>query len=48
MTLALKKAKNNKNQPLYDVEGVLGWINYVRKNGDETKWSIMAGDNSYM
>ncbi len=35
MALALKKAKDDKNQPLYDVEDIYEWIDYVRKMGLE-------------
>lgn len=35
MALALKKAKDKKNQPLYDVEDIYEWIDYVRKMGME-------------
>lgn len=35
MALALKKAKDGKNQPLYDVEDIYEWIDYVRKMGLE-------------
>ena len=35
MALALKKAKDDKHQPLYDVEDIYEWIDYVRKMGIE-------------
>ena len=35
MTLALKKAKDEEKQPLYDVEDIYEWIDYVRKMGIE-------------
>lgn len=35
IALALKKAKDKKNQPLYDVEDIYEWIDYVRKMGME-------------
>ncbi len=35
MALALKKAKDKKNQSLYDVEDIYEWIDYVRKMGME-------------
>lgn len=35
MALALKKAKNDKNQPLYDMEDIYEWIDYIRKMGME-------------
>ncbi len=35
MALALKKAKDDKYQPLYDMEDIYEWIDYVRKMGME-------------
>ena len=35
MTLALKKAKNEDGQPMYDIEDIYEWIDYVRKMGIE-------------
>lgn len=35
MALALKKAKDENHQPLYDVEDIYEWIDYVRKMGME-------------
>ena len=33
MTLALKKSKDKENQPLYDIEDIYEWIDYVREMG---------------
>jgi hypothetical protein len=33
MTLALKKAKDENNNPLYDIEDIYEWIDYVRDMG---------------
>ena len=33
MTIALKKAKNEKGQYLYDLEDIYAWIDYVRRMG---------------
>ena len=35
MTLALKKSKDKDNQPLYDIEDIYEWIDYVREMGME-------------
>lgn len=35
MALALKKAKDENSQPLYDIEDIYEWIDYVRKMGIE-------------
>ncbi|MCM1245275.1 MAG: hypothetical protein NC293_06470 [Roseburia sp.] len=35
MALALKKATNDENQPLYDLEDIYEWIDYVRRMGIE-------------
>ncbi len=35
MALALKKAKDDKHQSLYDIEDIYEWIDYVRKMGLE-------------
>lgn len=35
MTLALKKSKDKENQPLYDIEDIYEWIDYVREMGME-------------
>lgn len=35
MTLALKKAINEENHPLYDLEDIYEWIDYVRRMGIE-------------
>ena len=35
MTLALRKAKDENHRPLYDIEDIYEWINYVRKMGME-------------
>jgi hypothetical protein len=35
MTLALKKAKDENNNPLYDIEDIYEWIDYVREMGIE-------------
>ncbi len=35
MTLALKKAKDEKGQAMYDIEDIYEWIDYVRKMGIE-------------
>lgn len=35
MTLALKKAKSENGQPMYDIEDIYEWIDYVRKMGIE-------------
>lgn len=35
MTLALKKSKDKDNQPLYDIEDIYEWVDYVRKMGLE-------------
>lgn len=35
MALALRKAKDENHQPLYDVEDIYEWIDYVRRMGME-------------
>lgn len=35
MTLALKKSKDKDNQPLYDIEDIYEWVDYVREMGLE-------------
>lgn len=35
MTLALKKSKDKDNQPLYDIEDIYEWVDYVREIGLE-------------
>ena len=35
MTLALKKAKDGDHEPLYDIEDIYEWIDYVRRMGIE-------------
>lgn len=35
MTLALKKSKDTDNQPLYDIEDIYEWVDYVREMGLE-------------
>ena len=35
MALALKKAKDENYQPLYDLEDIYKWIDYVRQMGIE-------------
>lgn len=35
MAMALKKAKDENYQPLYDIEDIYEWIDYVRKMGVE-------------
>ena len=35
MALALKKAKNDSHEPLYDIEDIYEWIDYVRRMGLE-------------
>ena len=35
MAMALKKAKDENHQPLYDIEDIYEWIDYVRKMGVE-------------
>ncbi|MEZ3485954.1 MAG: hypothetical protein K1W22_05000 [Lachnospiraceae bacterium] len=35
MTLSLKKAKDKDGQPMYDIEDIYEWIDYVRKMGIE-------------
>lgn len=35
MALALKKAKDENNRALYDIEDIYEWIDYVRKMGVE-------------
>lgn len=39
MTLALKKAKDEKGQAMYDIEDIYEWIDYVRKMGIEQVFS---------
>lgn len=33
MTIALKKAKNDNDHFLYDLEDIYAWIDYVRRMG---------------
>lgn len=40
MALALKKAKDKNHQPLYDIEDIYEWIDYVRKMGVEQIFEI--------
>lgn len=35
MALALKKAIDGENDPLYDLENIYEWIDYVRRMGIE-------------
>lgn len=35
MALALKKAKDENHQPMYDIENIYEWIDYVRRMGVE-------------
>lgn len=39
MTLALKKSKDKENQPLYDIEDIYEWIDYVRRMGIDQVFS---------
>ena len=34
-TLVLKKAKDKDHEPLYDIEDICEWIDYVRRMGIE-------------
>ena len=48
MTLALKKSKDKDNQPLYDIEDIYEWVDYVREMGLEQsfKWNAPAVRNN--
>ena len=42
MTLALKKAKDEKGRTIYDIEDIYEWIDYVRKMGVEQVFNYMS------